>query len=218
MEPGLETDMYEKLSQVAKAMGNGTRLELLELMAQGEQSVETMARLRDMKLTTVSSHLQILKNAGLVRTRRDGTTIFYRLSGDDVATLYITMKNVGWSHLPGLDKPDFGIEDPWAAIGAEAAVAQVRSGQAFILDVRPHSEYLAGHLPGAVSIPLEELDARVGEVPASKHVVVYCRGEFCELARDAAQFLRGRGISASAMDEGVLEWRASGQVTLADIA
>ncbi|CAM2801164.1 metalloregulator ArsR/SmtB family transcription factor [Prescottella defluvii] len=195
--------MYDQLARVAKAMANGRRLALLELMAQGEQSVETLARASALKTTSASAHLQILKSAGLVRTRRDGTTIYYRLSGLDVARLYVSMKDVGAAHLPGLahsDGPEFSDE----------LAAQMSSGSVVVLDVRPLPEFTAGHLPGALSIPLEELGARADELPAGVHVVVYCRGELCGLARDAADLLRRRGRSAAAMDEGILEWRASG--------
>lgn len=202
-DSGVEPDGYDQLARIAKAMANGKRLTLLELMAQGEQSVDTLARAAALKVTSASSHLQILKGAGLVRTRREGTTIFYRLAGLDVARLFVSMKQVGAAHLPELDHRA-GVEF------SDDLAARMRSGSVVVLDVRPHAEYTAGHLPGAVSIPLDELSGRAGELPPHAHVVVYCRGELCAMARDAAAVLRDRGRSATAMDEGVLEWRASG--------
>ena len=145
-----DADMYDQLARIAKAMANGKRLALLELMAQGEQSVETLARGASLKVTSASSHLQILKSAGLVRTRREGTTIFYRLAGLDVARLYVSMKDVGAAHLPGLAHGE-GTEF------SDELATQMRSGSVVVLDVRPHAEFTAGHLPGAVSIPLDEL-------------------------------------------------------------
>ncbi|MGF7121032.1 ArsR/SmtB family transcription factor [Rhodococcus sp. BE178] len=198
-----DADMYDQLARTAKAMANGKRLALLELMAQGEQSVETLARGASLKVTSASSHLQILKSAGLVRTRREGTTIFYRLAGLDVARLYVSMKDVGAAHLPGLAHSE-GTEF------SDELATQMRSGSVVVLDVRPHAEFTAGHLPGAVSIPLDELGARADELPVRTHVVVYCRGELCGMARAAADLLRQRGLSAAALDEGILEWRASG--------
>lgn len=202
-ENGTQDDGYDQLARIAKAMANGHRLALLELMAQGEQAVQTLARAAGLEVTSASSHLQILKAAGLVRTRREGTTIFHRLAGLDVARLFVSMKEVGAAHLPELDRRA-GIEF------SDDLAARMSSGAVVVLDVRPSGEYAAGHLPGAVSIPLDELPARVDELPSDAHVVVYCRGELCAMARDAAAALRERGRRASAMDEGVLEWRASG--------
>lgn len=203
----MDPDTYDQLARIAKAMANGTRLALLELMAQGEQSVEALARGTGVKLTSASSHLQVLKTAGLVRTRREGTTIHYRLAGVDVARLVVAMTEVGAAHLPEL-RDRLG-HDAVAEFSDDLA-ARMRSGAVVVLDVRPRAEFAAGHLPGAVSIPGDELAGRIGELPDRTHVVVYCRGELCAMARDAAALLRSRGVSAAAMDEGILEWRAAG--------
>lgn len=210
----MNQDAYGRVARIGKAIGNGNRLELLELMAQAEQSVEDMARMSGMGLTSVSSHLQVLKNAGLVRTRRDGVRIYYRLAGPEVAGLFVSMKDVAARFLPGLfaagSSPDAG--GSCDAVPLIHTIDEARD--AYMLDVRPTNEYLAGHYPGAASIPLEELASRMGEIPTDQRVIVYCRGEFCLLARDAARLMRGQGIDAWAMDEGVLEWRAGDSVNL----
>ena len=212
---GEKLELFDQLARVAKAMSNGKRLELIELLAQGEHPVEALSAMLGMGLTTVSAHLQQLTQAGLVRTRRVRTTILYQLAGDDVAQMYLAIKRVGMMRSPAL-------RDALAAYlssgGAAPPVltidpASVTSDMA-VIDVRPRPEYETEHFPGAISIPLTELEERYSEIPSDKPVVVYCRGEFCKLARDAAAWLSARGISAMAMDEGVIEWRATRLVDL----
>lgn len=208
--------VFESFAEVVKALANGRRLALLEVMAQGEHPVETLARLTGMGVTTTSAHLQTLRRAGLVRSRRERTSVYYRLAGDDVAELYIAAKRVALKRYPQLR------EDLDAYLGAARREGPVVSADAvtptmFVIDVRPHEEYTAGHLPGAVSIPMAELAERHTEIPSGAEVVVYCRGELCAMAREAAGWLRERGIDARAMDDGIVEWRASKEVDL-DIA
>lgn len=214
----MNQDAYGQVARIGKAIGNGNRLELLELMAQAEQSVEDMARMSGMGVTSVSSHLQVLKNAGLVRTRRDGVRIYYRLAGPEVARLFVSMKGVAARFLPAVSQVVGAVEESSSCDTVPLIYAVDEARDAFMLDVRPPHEYLAGHYPGAVSIPLDELAARVDEVPRERRVVVYCRGEFCLLARDAARLMRDQGIDAWAMGEGVLEWRATGIVDLTSTA
>ncbi len=210
-----KTAVFESLAQVVKAMANGRRLELIELLAQGEHSVETLARMSDTGVTTVSGHLQTLKQAGLVSTRRERTTIYYRLAGDDVAELFLAAKSVGLRRYPDLrqtlvaymEQADAGRTTP--SIDPSAVTSAMT-----VVDVRPREEFDAGHFPGSVSIPLAELPDRYREIPAGTEVVVYCRGEFCRLAREAARWLGDQGIDAKAMDEGVVEWRVSKEVDL----
>ncbi|MDQ5894429.1 MAG: hypothetical protein QG596_690 [Actinomycetota bacterium] len=210
--------VFDALASVQKAMANGRRLELIELLAQGEYAVENLARVTGMALATASSHLQILKRGGIVRTRRDGTTIYYRLAGDDVAELYLVAKRVGLRHSPELrdSLALYMAEVESAGAGAPLIDAAAVDTGMTVVDVRPKAEYESGHFPGAISIPLAELQGRYSEIPADGTVVVYCRGEFCRLAREAAAWLCKGGFDARAMDEGVIEWRATHDVDLSD--
>lgn len=212
---GEKLEVFDQLARVAKAMSNGKRLELVELLAQGEHPVEALSAMLGMGVTTVSAHLQQLKQAGLVRTRRVRTTILYQLAGDDVAQMYLAIKRVGMLRSPALREAlaaylsPGGSEPPARTIDPAAVTSDMT-----VIDVRPRSEYESAHFPGAISIPLAELEKRYREIPAGNPVVVYCRGQFCKLARDAAAWLSARGIPARAMDEGVIEWRATRLVDL----
>lgn len=213
--PGREA-VFESFAHVLKAVANPRRLELLELLAQGEHNVESLAQMSGMGMTTASAHLQQLKRTGLVTTRRERTTVFYRMAGDDIAELYSAAKQVALNRYPQLR------HDVEAFLGQPRSQGPVIDPSAVtedmvVVDVRPRNEYEAGHFPGSVSIPLDELEGRYREIPRDAEVVVYCRGEFCSMARDAAVWLRGRGIDAKAMDEGVVEWRATKEVDL-DVA
>jgi DNA-binding transcriptional ArsR family regulator/rhodanese-related sulfurtransferase len=207
--------IYNAMADVVKALANGRRLELVELIAQGEHPVERLARMTGMGVTTTSSHLQTLKQAGLVKTRRDRSTIYYRLAGDDVAELYVAAKRAGLRRSAKLRETvgsymgQIDTDRPTALIEPSAVTSQMT-----VVDVRPREEFDAGHFPGSVSIPLPDLEDRYGEIPAGAEVVVYCRGEFCRMAREAAQWLCGRGIAAKAMDEGIIEWRVTKEIDL----
>ncbi len=208
-------DVVDALAAVVKAMANGHRLELIELLAQGEHPVERLARMAGMGVTSTSAHLQVLKRAGLVTTRREGTTVHHRLAGDDVAELYVAVKRVAMGRSAVLrDRFRAFMDQPAAGPEASTIRPEDVTAEMTVLDVRPHDEYLAGHLPGAVSIPFSELPERYGELPSDRHVVLYCRGQFCRFAREGAAWLRERGIRAVAMDQGVVELRADGGVVL----
>lgn len=210
-----KADVFDSFAIVVKALANGRRLELVELLAQGEHSVDTLARMSGMAVTTASAHLQSLKQSGVVRTRRERTTIYYRLAGDDVAELYLAAKRVALQHSPALRHVVAGYLGHPSSRAQTIDPAAVTS-EMTIIDVRPAEEFSAGHFPGALSIPLAELAERYDEIRGGE-VVVYCRGEFCRMAREAAAWLCDRGIDAKAMDEGVVEWRATKDVTL-DVA
>jgi len=211
--------VFDALADVVKSFGSGRRLELLELLAQGEHSVDSLARMSGIGLTAVSAHLQTLKKANLVRTRRVGTTIYYRLASDDVAELYVVAKRVALRRSPELREAVAGYMDQVSpGVAAPTIDPAAVTSDMIVLDVRPGSEFDAGHFPGALSIPLAELDDRLGELPMDHLVVVYCRGEFCRMAREAAHRLRQRGLDACAMDEGVVEWRVSRGVDLHGVA
>lgn len=202
-----KTELYDAFAASGKALASGKRLELLDLLGQGERSVDALATAADLKVTTASAHLQILKQAGFVSTRRDGVQIYYRLAGDDVGQLFALLRKVADNHLAAVS----AARDAYLGDGApdEITYAQVPPG-ALVLDVRPAEEYLAGHIPGAVSIPVTELAGRIGELPEDAEVVVYCRGEYCVMAYDAVRLLSGHGRQAIRLQDGMLEWRLAG--------
>jgi rhodanese-related sulfurtransferase/DNA-binding transcriptional ArsR family regulator len=193
----------------------GLRLELVELLAQGERTVEALARAAGMGVSTVSAHLQVLKLANLVRTRREGTKVFYRLAGDDVARLYAAMLSVARERSADvsqaleayLDLPGSGEVGLVTRTELEQMLA---AGEVTLLDVRPSEEYLAGHIPGARSAPLDSLGAEVDTLRETPAVVAYCRGSFCVMAHDAVRILGGAGVEARRLEDGMLEWRTAG--------
>ncbi|MBW0116168.1 ArsR/SmtB family transcription factor [Pseudonocardia abyssalis] len=214
-----KTNLLDELARVGKALGSGTRLELLDLLTQGPRSVADLAAAAGLGLTTTSAHLQTLRRGGLVTGDRDGTTIRYRLSGPDVAALLAAVRAVATVHLPdvvaardrylGLPTTDDPARDDPAReeIGRDELLRRARAGEIVVLDVRPRSEYRAGHIPGAVSIPADELADRLDELPDDVDVVAYCRGAWCVLSHDAVRLLTARGHRAYRLVDGMLEWR-----------
>lgn len=206
--------LYEQLARVGKALANGKRLELLDLIAQGERTVEGLAGAADLGLSTASAHLQVLKQAGLVTTRREGTRIHYALAGPDVAALYVDLRDVAGRRVAEVERARtayLGTDDagPGQEVGREELLARASVGEVTVLDVRPAEEYAAAHIPGAVSIPLEELRQRIDELPRGQEVVAYCRGAYCVLAHEAVEVLRDSGRQARRLQDGMLEWRLS---------
>lgn len=216
-----KTALYDQFARVGKALASGKRLELLDLLAQGERSVDALARAADLGLTSTSAHLQTLRQAGLVMARRDGTRVHYSLAGDDVAGLYTALRSVAHGHLTDVEaarvaylglagdagRPGHGgVEE----VTRDGLLDKVRSGEVVVLDVRPAEEYAHGHVPGALGIPLDELAARLAELPAGAHVVAYCRGAYCVLAHDAVRILHAHGRNAARLADGMLEWRLAG--------
>ncbi|GHC81318.1 ArsR family transcriptional regulator [Nocardiopsis terrae] len=207
-----KTDLYDAIARTGKALAHGKRLEIIELLAQGEHPVQELAQAVELKLSTASAHLQVLRQTGLVTARAEGTRIFYRLTGDDVAALMTVLCRVADTHQAEaaaarrshLDHDDIRL------VGRQELLASVAQGTALVLDVRPAREYEAGHLPGAVSIPLEELAERLDEIPEGTEVVAYCRGRYCVLSHEAVRLLRAHGRNAALLEEGVLEWRSDG--------
>lgn len=210
-------ELYEALIQPAKGLAHPKRLQILELLAQGERSVDALAVASGLRVTTTSAHLQTLRNSGLVARRREGQRIIYRLAGDDVAALLVLTRRVARAHVAeveparraalGLDAgPDADVEQ----IGRDELMTRARAGDVVVLDVRPTAEFAAAHIPGAVSIPVDELAARLDELPSDLEIVAYCRGEFCVISYDAARMLRAAGRRVRVLDESLLEWRAAG--------
>jgi rhodanese-related sulfurtransferase/DNA-binding transcriptional ArsR family regulator len=202
-------DLFEQLARVGKALSSPKRLEMLDVLAQGERSVEVLAQATALKLTTASAHLQVLRNGGLVQSRKDGTRIFYRLSSDAVARLYVDLRDVAVLHLAETTRAavEYLGRDEVEAVDRDALLSRIERGNLVLLDVRPKAEFEAGHIEGAVSIPLDELYERIRELPAGLEVVAYCRGEYCVLAYEAVRLLRRKGRPARRLKGGMIEWR-----------
>lgn len=205
--------IYQHFATVAKALGHEYRWELLELVAQGERSVESLSQATELAVATVSQHLQQMRRAGLVRSRKEGRFMYYRLADDRVISLMAGLRDVAERNIAEVrqlvdsfhgDGPDLD------AVDADELLERMESGDVTLLDVRPEQEYAAGHLPGALNIPVEELQARLRELPAGQTIVAYCRGPFCALSQDAVRLLRERGLEAVRFDSGYPEWKASG--------
>lgn len=204
-----QAQLYDAFAASGKALASGKRLELLDLLAQGERTVDALAQAAGLNLTTASAHLQTLKQAGFVATRRDGVRIHYRLAGDDVAQLFALLRKVAEKHHAAVAaaRDAYLGEDGAVEVTRDELCARVAAGDVVVLDVRPAEEYRAGHIPGAVSIPLAELPDRIGELPEDTEIVVYCRGQYCVLAYDAVRLLTDRGRRAIRLNDGMLEWR-----------
>ncbi|MBQ0926763.1 ArsR/SmtB family transcription factor [Saccharopolyspora endophytica] len=204
-----KTALFDQFARVGKALGSGKRLELLDLLAQGERTVDALARAAELGLTTASAHLQTLKQANLVTTRREGTKVHYRLAGTDVAALYALTRTVASAHLPDVEAASTAYLGPDDAehVSRDELLRRAESGDVVVLDVRPREEYEAGHIPGAVSVPVEELADKLGDIPADQEIVAYCRGAYCVLAHDAVRLLTAHGRTARRLADGMLEWR-----------
>lgn len=201
--------LFEQFAKVGKALGSAKRLELLDLLAQGERSVELLAGRAGLGLTTASNHLQLLRQAGLVVGRKDGTKVYYRLAGGDVAALWAQLRDVASTHLAEVDRARRAYlgDDDIVEVTRDELLRRLEAGDVTVVDVRPGEEYSAGHIPGAVSIPLDELTDRLAELPAGTTIVAYCRGTYCVMAHEAVRTLTAKGLSAARLSEGMLEWR-----------
>jgi len=203
--------MNDQFAHVAKALANGHRIELLDLLAQGERSVEVLAGRAGITLGLASSHLQVLRRAGLIASRREGTRVLYRLVGDDVYDLLAAVRTVAAARNADAERAArVFLSSADETVSREQLLERVRLRQAVVIDLRPEEEYLAGHVAGALSIPLDELEDRLAELPFDVEVVAYCRGPFCTLAPAAISLLRGSGRIARRLEDGFPEWRLAG--------
>ncbi len=210
-----KTTLYEVFARVGKGLANPKRLELLDLLAQGERTVELLASAAGLGMSTASTHLQALREAGLVTSHREGTFVRYRLSGEKVGGLLALLRDVADEHLADTDRACeayLGSLPGDAARGLERGelLRRARRGEVVVLDVRPAVEYASGHIPGALSVPLDELEARLTALPNDLEIVAYCRGAYCVLAYDAVRLLHAAGRPARRLHEGMLEWRLAG--------
>jgi rhodanese-related sulfurtransferase len=205
--------LYDALASVAKALGNGRRAELVDVLAQGERSVEELAAEIGQTVANTSQHLQFLLRAGLVRTRRHGARVYYSLASEAVGALWRSMREVAGVHVARIDELTaayLGDRSELAEISREELLARMRAGEVVVLDVRPPAEYAAGHLPDAVNVPPDELEARLADLPAGQPVVAYCRGPLCAYADTAVRALTAAGRPALRLVDGLPEWAAAG--------
>jgi rhodanese-related sulfurtransferase/DNA-binding transcriptional ArsR family regulator len=205
--------LYEAFAGTAKAAASPKRIELLELLAQGERTVDALARATGMGVTNTSAHLQLLRHARMVDTRKDGTSVFYRLAGDEVAAFVAVLRDLARSRLAEVDqvvRDYFGARDALEPVSWSDLVERAGRGDVIILDVRPPEEFAAGHIPAALSVPLDGLDAALARLPRRAQIVAYCRGPYCVLALQAVEQLRARGFQARRLADGMPEWRLAG--------
>ncbi len=210
---GERADLYEQLARIGKVVMHAKRIELLDLLCQAERSVDALAQAVGMKISTTSAHLQVMRQARLVETRREGTRVYYRAAGEEVCRFVTALGDLGRARLAEIDQILRTIEASGEAaerVSREELLERARSGQVVVLDVRPEEEYAAGHIPGAISLPLEHLEAHLGELDPDIEVVAYCRGPLCLLAPEAVATLRGRGLRARCLEDGLPEWRQAG--------
>lgn len=207
-----KASLYDALAESAKALANGRRAELVDVLAQGERSVEELADEIGQTVANTSQHLQRLLRSGLVETRRDGTRIYYSLSSPVVHTLWRTMRHTAEEHVAGLQQlaNDYlGDRSKLRTITRDALRARLRDGDVVVLDVRPEPEYAAGHVRGAITIPISELKSRLGEIPEGAEIVAYCRGPYCVYADDAVRLMTRNGLNAARLEDGFPEWVAA---------
>ena len=205
--------LYEQVARIGKAVSSPKRLELLDLLAQGEKNVEVLATELSADIKLTSAHLKALRDARLVTSRRDGKYVIYRLTGRDVAGLWVTLRQVAEEHLLELRLAlDQMVADPakLASVGRAELLEQARRGDVIVIDVRPQAEYAVAHLPFARSMPVAELKKRLAELPADKDIVAYCRGPFCLLSDEAVALLAAKGYRVRKILDGVSEWQAAG--------
>jgi rhodanese-related sulfurtransferase len=209
-------EVFENLARIATALSSPVRLDLLELLAQGERNVEDLAQLTGATVANTSQHLQKLKQAGLIVGRRDGLYVKYRLAGDEVVSLMNALGAAGQAYLADVERIVrlyFTSKDEMEAVPAADLIERARKGLVTVLDVRPPEEFAAGHIPGAVNIPVHELEKRLAELPKRKEVVAYCRGPYCLMSYDAVALLRRKGMKARRLQDGLPEWRLAGLPT-----
>lgn len=208
-----EKALFDALASVGKALGHGRRAELVDVLAQGERHVDDLAGAIGQSVANTSHHLQQLLRAGLVHTRREGTRVYYSLAGEQVTALWLALEAVASAHVAGIDALVgcyLGDRSDLEAVSREQLLERLAVGDVVVLDVRPEPEYAAGHLPGALNVPLAELELRLAQLPGDLTVVAYCRGPFCVTSDDAVRTLKAAGRRALRLVDGYPEWAAAG--------
>jgi rhodanese-related sulfurtransferase len=205
--------LYESIGRVAMALGSSARLQILEFVAQGERSVEVLAAMTGLSIANTSKHLQALRQAGLVTARKEGLRVHYSIAGNDVAALVSALREVAEHRVADVEQVLrlwLAHRDEMEAVPAADVLDRARKGLVVVLDVRPPEEFAAGHLPGAINIPIHELEKRLKELPKRQEVIAYCRGPYCLMSYDAVSLLRKKGRKARRLEAGLPEWRAAG--------
>jgi ArsR family transcriptional regulator len=205
--------LFAEFAAVAKSLGHAHRLELLEQLAQGERSVDVLAERCGLSIANASQHLQQLRRGGIVTSRRDGKFVFYRLADDAVLDLLTGLQKIAERNVAEVDRilrSYFQERDALEPISREEVLRRTRAGEVIVLDVRPEDEFALGHLPGAINIPLRDLERRLSELGHSREIVAYCRSAYCVLSFEAVASLRTRGFTARRLEDGFPEWRAAG--------
>lgn len=204
--------LFTEFAAIAKALGHAHRLELLEQLAQGERNVEILAQKTGLSIANASQHLQHMRRAGLVGTRRDGKFVYYRLADDSVLDLLAALRRTAERNVAEVERivrSYFDDRDGLEPISREELAERLRAGTVTVLDVRPEDEFALGHLPGALNVPLRTLEARLSQLNPSQEIVAYCRGAFCVLSYEAVAVLRARGFKARRLEDGFPEWRSA---------
>jgi rhodanese-related sulfurtransferase/DNA-binding transcriptional ArsR family regulator len=213
---GFKQSLFTQFARVGKTLSNGNRLELLEFLAQGERSVEQLSKVTGLTVANTSQHLQQLRHAGMVSCRKEGLKVYYSISGDDVIKLLDALRAVAERHVTDVQhliNTYLTVKDDLEPVPRTELLERVRDGLVTVLDVRPAEEYAAGHVPGAVNIPLQELEDRLEELNhdgENREIVAYCRGPHCVLAFDAVARLREKGMTARRLEDGYPEWQVAG--------
>jgi rhodanese-related sulfurtransferase/DNA-binding MarR family transcriptional regulator len=209
-----KTALFDEFARAAKALANGRRLELLDVLANGERTVEALAGEAGLSVANTSQHLQVLRQAGLVSSRREGTSVYYRLAAPEVFELWRSLRTLASARLAEVERlatAYLGARDQLEPVTREELARRLQDGDPLmVLDVRPAAEHAAGHLPGAVSIPVDELRRRLTELPTDREIVAYCRGPYCAFAHEAVAVLREEGFTAKRLEDGLPEWQAAG--------
>lgn len=213
MSTNFKHELFTHFARVGKALSHANRLELLEFIAQGERSVEELAKVSGLSVANTSQHLQHLRHAGMVTSHKVGLKVFYSLSGDDILILLDTLRAVGERHIADINKlvsSFLTVKDNLEPIPRRELLKRVQNGLVTVLDVRPAEEYAAGHVPGAVNVSLDKLEAYLDKLDSQQEVVAYCRGPHCILAFDAVAKLREKGLNARRLEDGFPEWKLAG--------
>ncbi len=209
----LKQQIYSQVARIGKVVSHGHRLELLEYLAQGERTVEALAKLTSLSVANTSQHLRVMRQSGLVKARKDGLYVYYSLADDEIVRLLSSMRKLAESHLADVDRlvrAYLTVKDELEPIPRRELLDRARQGIVTVLDVRPPEEYASGHVPGAVNVPLKELGKRLKDLPQDQEIVAYCRGPHCVLAFEAVAQLREKGFQARRLEDGFPEWREAG--------